>query len=173
MKKCIDCNSLFESDDCICPNCGSNQVVGQNDVAILVCPFCGTSIKEADAVFCPNCGNKLIDVDNEKINDNINKMSGNEFVKSLKEDVKNSQSINMIKEKVGSSAEKAKLSNVTPLKKYIIIFVAFVIVIIGIFFNIHTCEECDKTFFGKKYTINYWGETETVCRDCYEYFYFY
>lgn len=173
MKKCVNCNHLFDSDNCICPNCGSNQVAEQNDEAILVCPFCGTNIKDADAYFCPNCGNKLIDDENEKFNDTINITPEKAFLKSLKEDVKNSQSINMIKEKVGSSTKKSKLSNVTPFKNYIIVFVAIVIVAIGIFSNIHTCEECDKTFFGKKYLISFWGETETVCKDCYEYYYFY
>lgn len=37
--------------------------------------------------------------------------------------------------------------------------------------SIHTCEECDKVYIGKENTISFFGETENVCKDCYNDFY--
>ncbi len=58
-------------------------------------------------------------------------------------------------------------------KKGIIIGALVIVVVaaIAVAANIHTCEECDKTFIGKKYEITWFDQSETVCKDCYNDFY--
>lgn len=58
-------------------------------------------------------------------------------------------------------------------KKGIIIgaLAVVIVVIIAVVANIHTCEECDKTFIGKQYEITWFDQSETVCKDCYNDFY--
>ena len=55
----------------------------------------------------------------------------------------------------------------------IVIVLAVIIVVIAIVANIHTCEECNKTFIGKEYKITWFDQSETVCKDCYNDFYSY
>lgn len=59
-------------------------------------------------------------------------------------------------------------------KKTVAIICAIAAVIIAaivLVTNIHTCEECDKTFIGKEYKITWFDQSETVCKECYNDFY--
>lgn len=60
-------------------------------------------------------------------------------------------------------------------KKGIIIgaVAAIIIIAVSIIANIHTCEECDKTFIGKEYKITWFDQSETVCKECHDDFYTY
>lgn len=63
MKKCVYCDSFCENDNTVCPRCGAAEF-------ILLCPNCGTEIKngtecpscgvraDAEGVLCPACGNR-------------------------------------------------------------------------------------------------------------------
>lgn len=37
--------------------------------------------------------------------------------------------------------------------------------------HIHKCDECNKVYFGSRHQISFFGETENVCKDCYNDFY--
>lgn len=102
------------------------------------------------------------------------------FVKSVKNDLNNSQSIDMVKNKAKSAAEKVKIvaddiqnGDAAKKKKIKIIAIAAVVVIVVLIIvtHIHTCEECEKVYFGNKHTISFWGESENVCKECYNDFY--
>ncbi|MGN0526706.1 MAG: zinc-ribbon domain-containing protein [Acutalibacteraceae bacterium] len=157
----------------------------------MFCSNCGKEVSDG-AVFCSNCGanigvlpvedavpganvpneNQNSSVPNVGFEDKINKVKDNEFVKAVKNDVGNSQSLNMIKGKVDTTVEKAKNSNITKKfnKKFVIIGIV-VIAILVVVLNLHKCEECDEIYFGKKNVISFWGESSEVCDDCYEDFY--
>ncbi len=145
------------------------------------CIKCNSSIDD-DAVFCPNCGEKIetetVDIGSnnsvqENIKNTVNKVNNNEFVESVKQDVKNSQSIGIIKDQVKTTASKVKTSDGATMNKIkaiaIIVVVAIVVLIVGT--HIHHCDECDKIYFGNKHEITYWGETENMCGDCYDDYY--
>lgn len=51
------------------------------------------------------------------------------------------------------------------------VIAALLIAIIAIVSNIHTCEECEKTYIGKEYKITFFDQSETVCKECYNGFY--
>ena len=158
---------------------------------IVFCSNCGQKIQE-DAVFCFNCGANVtgvpfnsnpavtnIPIENQaqripKVNiaDTFNKVKDNEFVKSVKNDVGNSQSLNIIKNKVDSTVQKAKNSKVkSKINKKIVIAVVAVIAVLVVVLNLHKCEECEEIYFGEKNVVSFWGERAEVCKDCYEDFY--
>lgn len=177
MKKCNDCNKTFLEAGNYCPDCGLPLIDA-------VCPNCGKLIENEGAVFCSNCGSRIdASPTSEKsaaqshIQNAVDKLTENEFVKSVKKDFENSQSVNMVKDKVKDVTEnvKDKAAEIPYYKKKKIgIFAgiaAVIIVLLIIAANIHTCEECDKVYIGKKHSISFWGQSEDVCKDCYNDFY--
>lgn len=156
----------------------------------MFCSNCGKEVSNGSA-FCSNCGtsigvftgnnvsgesvpneNQDSSVQNVCFEDQINKVKDNEFVKAVKSDVGNSQSLNIIKEKVDTTVEKAKNSNISnKINKKFVILGVVVIAIFVVVLNLHKCEECEKIFFGKKNVISFWDESSEVCNDCYEDFY--
>lgn len=133
------------------------------------CNVCNGTF-DTDANFCPNCGAKIgaeSQVHKEHFEkdfkDAINKVKQNEFVKSVKQDVGNIQSFNMIKGKIKTTDSNQK-------KRFIIIGIVILIIIVLLIIvtHIHQCDECDKVYFGSKHTVTYWGETENWCKECYE-----
>lgn len=153
----------------------------------MFCSNCGKQLPEG-AAFCDGCGAQIIKqtvtsqqenspqqpaVNLEGIKSNlangVQKVKDNEFVKSVKEDIGNSASINIIKDKVNETADKVKTVDNSKKNKFKKIGIIAIIAIatITIVSNIHTCEECEEVYFGKEYTISFWGETENVCEDCY------
>ena len=99
----------------------------------------------------------------------VNKVKNSEFISSVRHDVGNSQSISYVKDRVKTAANKA--GSIGSDKKKIIIIVssvaAVLLLVLIVVFNIHTCDECGDTYFGKKYKVSFWGETEYMCKDCY------
>ena len=177
MKKCNDCNKTFLEAGNYCPDCGLPLVN-------IVCPSCGEAIENEGAVFCSSCGAKLNETSvleksnaQNHVQNAVDKLKENEFVKSVKQDFENSQSVNMVKDKVKDAAKnvKGKTSALPYYKKKKIGILAgvaaVIIVLLLIVTHIHTCEECDKTYVGKKYTVSFWGESESVCKECYDDFY--
>lgn len=157
----------------------------------MFCSNCGKEIQQG-AIFCSNCGanvggvstvpnapitnpsveNQKPDVPKVNLADTLNKVKDNEFVKSVKQDVGNSQSINMIKNKVGTSVEKAKKGGFAKkINKKLVIAIVAVVAVLVVVFNLHTCEECEEIYFGEKNVINFWGEYSEVCDECYRDFY--
>lgn len=176
MKKCENCNQSFFIKENYCCICGASLID--------VCSNCGKPIEDANAKFCYNCGvridSELVSkkTDTQKSVKNVTKkLLNNEFVKSVKQDFENSQSLGIVKEKVKDTAKSVK--NKAPevssaqTKKIGIIggVLAVIIVFVVLVTSIHTCDECDKTYFGKKHTVTFWGETENLCKDCYNDFY--
>lgn len=157
----------------------------------MFCSNCGQEIQEG-SVFCSNCGanagnlpsdpvnpdiivtaeNQTPDTPKVNLSETLNRVKDNEFVKSVKNDLGNSQSLNMIKDKVDSTVEKAKNSQVTSkINKKVVIAVVAVIAILVVALNLHKCEECEEIYFGEKNVVSFWGESAEVCKDCYEDFY--
>lgn len=99
----------------------------------------------------------------------VNKVRDNEFVQSVKKDIGSSQSIGMIKEKAQNfqKSEKGKKLNF----KKILPIAAIALILIIVVSNIHKCDECEEVFFGKKYHVSFFGESEDVCKECYEDYY--
>lgn len=178
MKKCINCNKVFSEDGHFCNECGALLT----DVS--VCRNCGKAIENESALFCSGCGAEIggdTEVTKSNIKDavqtSVEKLKENEFVKSVKNDIQNSQSVSMIKDKVKDATDslKNKATGIPYYKKRKIgIFAgvfAAVVVLLLLVTSIHTCDECDKTYLGKKHTVTFWGETENLCKDCYDDFY--
>lgn len=193
MKKCSSCNQVIDGCSGFCPYCGAkiedevkpvnqspvaNADSGMNTVnqpAAAFCPKCGTPITQGSA-FCPGCGAQVGHSDfnafssmGNAVDGAVNKVKNSEFISSVRHDVGNSQSINYVKRRVKSAANNAgKLGSD---KKKIIIIVssvaAVLLLALIIVLNIHTCDECGDTYFGKRYKFTFLGETEYMCRDCY------
>lgn len=178
MKKCNNCNKILSETGNFCPDCGSPLV----DVA--VCLNCGNETENTNAEFCSVCGSQMYEnteTQNKNVADNestpVNRLKENEFFKSVKSDFQNSQSVNLVKEKVKDTAQnvKTKTSKLSYYQKKKIGIIAgicaVIVVLVVLATSIHTCDECDKTYLGKKHTVTFWGETENLCKDCYNDFY--
>lgn len=65
----------------------------------------------------------------------------------------------------------------TDTKRYVIIgivaaiILAVVIGVIGIFSNLHTCDECQRKYVGKEYYARGIFDDYRLCKDCYDVFY--
>lgn len=192
MKKCIRCGYSTEEDVNFCPECGykmtelkienkeeSSDTKSENKT----CPKCGKEIENSEAAFCIYCGAPLNGENNTatensnqksdfissvksdfKKSETVNQM-GNMF-SSFKKDLNNSQTINQVKAKAGMLTQTQK-NNI----KIAAIVVAVLVLMFVILSNIYTCEECEKVYFGKENTISFFGESESVCKDCYNDFY--
>lgn len=70
----------------------------------------------------------------------------------------------MQKQPVLINGKKAKLPK--------IIAAAIILLIVMVTLtNFHRCPECEEIYFGKRYTISWFGEKEKVCKDCYKDYY--
>lgn len=152
------------------------------------CPRCGEILASAFA-FCPHCGANLSLPDSnvssgfKNIADSVksevkraeDKLKENEFVRSVHDDFKNSRSVEMVKNAVGGAVNSASVGiqkqGTGRALKIVIPIVIAVVLLLAVVLNIHTCEECGDVYFGKKNTISFWGESESVCKDCYNDFY--
>ena len=122
------------------------------------CKNCGQELAEGQ-VFCPACGENA-DLSDEK--EQSKPVSSAGFIQSVKSDIGNSESINMVKTKVNSMDK-------TKIKKYGIIagVVLVLIVAISMIANFHTCDRCGKHFFGKQFVISGEYNNYKCCRSCY------
>ncbi len=109
MKKCNNCDKFFSAASHFCADCGSLLV------DITVCPNCGKEIENEEAAFCSGCGAKIdsiTEVNKTNIKDTIqtsvDKLKDNEFVKSVRNDFQNSQSVGIIKDKVKDATQNVK-----------------------------------------------------------------
>lgn len=107
------------------------------------------------------------------------------FIDMVKNDIKSSNSIKFVKEKydnfdvnkiktkVSNTAKNINTkSNTVGNKKFItIVIIIIAIITLTLATHIHQCEECNKVYFGNKHTISFWGQSEIVCKDCYNDFY--
>lgn len=161
---------------------GNDKITNNTEMPpIKICPKCNKPVENENSKFCQYCGANLTtsqmhgDLNNIKnqIGKVADKVENNKFFQSVKKDLNSSESVSMIKNQVKETANKISTADKKKngkIKK-IICAVAAVLVLLIIVTNIHQCEECDKVYFGKKYTISFWGESENVCKDCYTDFY--
>lgn len=158
------CGYAFDSENQqFCPKCGNKR-----KIILKNCPFCNAPVLNHEDVFCSKCGKKY---DQQSI---VEKVKDYEFIKSVGEDLKNSQSIQKIKKSVDTGINKMNTAD-KKTKKIIIIASAViipVILLIVILCNIHVCDECGEKYFGAKNEISLWGETGQFCDDCYEYYWY-
>lgn len=158
MKQCINCHQTLEDTDIFCPNCGTKA---EESV---------TQITPNPTVPIPPVSNSTTPTDEENTANPVNNQN---FVRSLQQDFQNSRSLGILKNKMNTAADKVKNADAEKKKKLKIISIIAVLAIVVLICvtNIHRCEECDKVYLGKKYTIDFWGETENVCKECYNDFY--
>ncbi len=165
-QKINDPNSKF------CLMCGAELNANYSQAK---CPKCDEPISDPNAKFCEFCGADLSapKQSNAPISDFVKKVGENDFVKSVKNDFKNSESLNLLKDKVNSAAGGVKVMSYDQKRKIGIIaaVIGLILIALVVAANFHVCEECDEVYFGKKYTINFLGESEEVCKDCYDDFY--
>ncbi len=157
---CGGCGYLFEDEkQMFCPKCGKKR-----KMILKNCPFCNAPVLNQDDAFCSVCGKKY---EQQSI---AEKVKDNEFVKSVGDDLKNSQSIQKLKNSVDKGINKINTANKTTKKKIIIaasIIIPFIILIV-IICNVHVCDDCGEKYFGSRNEITMWGETGYFCDDCYE-----
>lgn len=193
-KHCPICNVIIEDENAaFCVSCGASlaEKPVQEEEVEKRCPNCNAIMEDENALFCYLCGAKIqndipkqVESFQNVVKNVTDKVKENDFVKSVKQDFENSQSLNIIKDKAkegfNSAVDIAKGASenvraMDPAKKkttgIIAAVIAAVFVIVVFATNIHTCEECGKTFFGKQYSISFFGLTEKTCKDCYEDFY--
>lgn len=153
----------------LCPRCSKNV-----DGSFTFCPHCGANLSISDSS-APTGIKNIADSVKVEVKRAEEKLKENEFVRSVHDDFKNSRSVEMVKNAVGSAVNSAstgiKTRKNTNILKIVIPVVVVLIIILAVVCNIHTCEECGKTYLGKDYTISFWGESESVCKDCYNDFY--
>ncbi len=165
---CPECGQkIWDPNINFCSECGAPINLQQEQMP-KVCPKCDGPISNPNAKVCEFCGADLTKpiTQHTSVSDFAKKIGDNEFVKSVKSDVQKSESLKFIK-------DKAKGGNIY-LKKQMrtaMAIIAVFVLIVVVATHIHKCEECDKIYFGNKNTINFWGETEDVCKDCYKDFY--
>ena len=188
MKICVNCKNKLEDDAKFCSNCGGNEFMPDEDIAPrteetgIYCPNCHADLTGQNAAFCPNCGHNLSLPTKEQQNAVMGygsawqsvkeKAQNNAFLQSVQKDFANSEAVKMMKDGVHNTAAKVKSASPNKQRNIMIAAVAvFVVLLLVVITNIHRCEECGDVYFGKKNTISFFGQTEDVCKDCYEDFY--
>lgn len=179
--ECPNCHKTV-NDFRFCSICGCDMenysdVAESEEDKKKECPKCHHVIENEDAAFCEVCGTALNgEAKSVKkiIKESAEKVKDNDLVKAVKQDISGSQSIKVIKDKTKETIKKGKASTSkikTRTIKIIAVVVAILVVGATVALNIHTCEECEELYFGKKNKISWFGEHEYVCKDCYEDFY--
>ena len=176
--ECPDCTGNFEKN--VLERETNNEPVDgvqENNQEQKTCPKCHHIIVNENAAFCEACGFSL-DGSKKSVRDvfkiSAEKVRDNEFLKAVKDDFSDSKSVQIIKNKTKETIEKGKNSKLNLKSRTVKIIASVVaVLLVGLIvgLNIHTCEECDEVYFGKKHLIRFFGEKEYVCSDCYDDFY--
>ena len=156
----------------------SNQKYENDSKLKTKCPYCNMDILGENKNFCPYCGKNLkMSIENKHnvetvIANTVDSVKNSEIITSVKSDINNSKTIGMIKDSAQKIIKNTKSKNIFKNKKIIIgVTIVVLLTLIIIISNIHTCDECDKVYFGKKNEISFFGQTEDVCKECYRDFY--
>lgn len=144
------------------------------------CASCGKDINDT-AGFCVYCGAKVNPGSGNAANNAVAKIKNSAFVSSLGKDIKNSESLKLIKKKTADAAGSIRnatgsavkqVQNADDNKKKIILIAAvaavFAVIVLIVATHIHRCDECDKVYFGSKHTVSILGEEANLCKDCYD-----
>ena len=137
---------------------------------MITCPNCGSKLEE-NARFCGECGETI------RTPQVLATQPEQGLAEPKQEPAHNPKLVidlngvaNSASDKAKKIKDKAKKAKTGTNKKFIplIAIGAVVLVALIVVFNIHTCEECDEVYFGKQHKISFLGETEKVCKDCYD-----
>lgn len=159
---CSGCGYSFDVENQqFCPKCGKKRKVILHN-----CPYCNAPILNQDDIFCSVCGKKY---EQQSIAEKVKDI---EFVKSVGEDLKNSKSIQKLKESAGNGINKIKAVGNDTKKKIIIAasVIVPVIILLIILCCIHVCDDCGEIYFGARNKETFFDETYYVCDDCYDYY---
>ncbi len=159
MKQCVNCHQTLEDNDIFCPNCGTKA----EEFVTPITPNPTAPVPPTSNATTPADEANTANPDNNQ-----------NFIRSVQQDFQNSQSLGMLKNKMHTAADKVKNADAEKKKKLKIISIIAVLAVVVLLCvtNIHRCEECDKVYLGKQYTIRFWGGTnEDVCKECYNDYY--
>lgn len=162
MEASCSCGYAFDSENQqFCPKCGNKR-----KIILKNCPFCNAPVLNQGDVFCSVCGKKY---EQQSITD---KVKDNDFLKSVGEDFRKSQSIQKLKKTAENGIDKIKEADKNTKKKMIIAasVIIPIIILIIIICSIHVCDDCGETYFGSRNKESMWGETWYVCDDCYDFY---
>lgn len=172
---CTNCGKKVILDEKCCADCG----VPTNSNFLQYCFACGEKTEPESAV-CKCCGTELMsgidekvpEFDSEKLVEKEVEEESNEkeigLTEAIKNDLGNSETARLLKSKIEEKSGKSQFSR---QKKMIAALLAVVVLVFIIATNIHTCEECEKVYFGKEYSISFFGEHEGMCKECYDNFF--
>ncbi len=141
----------------------------------MFCPNCGTKIEE-DAKFCGECGKTIQIPMQSAAQADVQPptpQQGQDPAHNPKLVIDLNGAANFASDKAKIVKEKVKKAKNGSNKKFIPLIAAGAAALVALIvvFNIHTCEECDEVYFGKQYKVSFFGESEKVCKECYEDFY--
>ena len=179
MKKCVNCgNSCSDDSALFCPFCGSAYPAKQAEEKEYEFSQASTTKQDNMSEHSKpsiKSSSETARVIKGAASNVAQKVNNNAFVQAVRSDLHNSEAIQTVKRTVSQTAVKAKngvseAANNNTGRKRIAAIVAVVVVVIGLTLGLglHRCEECDGIYFGKQHKVSFFGETEKVCKDCYD-----
>lgn len=180
MKKCVNCANTCSDDTALfCPFCGAAYPKEQTQEPEHDFSLASTAEQDDTSERSESpvrSGSETARVIKGTASNVARKVNNNAFVQAVRSDLRSSETIQTVKRTVSQTVDKAKsgVSDNTGGKgKRIAAIIAVAVVVIGLTLGLglHRCEECDEIYFGKQYKVSFFGETEKVCKDCYDDFY--
>ena len=138
------------------------------------CSFCGSDDFEITEKLVPVeeevSGNETFNAIKDKTVKKlkVGKQEGSELFNAMKNDVSKSEFLKITKEKTQNISSKVPKGNKSgKIKKVLVVLVVVIVVALSIAVScIHRCDNCDDFYFGKKHTINFYGDEYVVCDAC-------
>lgn len=127
------------------------------------CKNCGQEL-ELNQTFCPMCGERVT-TDNES----KTPTDSGSFAQPIKNDIENSESINMSNTQFQKSAGNIMADKKNRKIAFTVAYIAVgLIIVLCIAFNTHTCDACGKTYVGKEHTVvSFLAGPGKLCNSCY------
>lgn len=129
----------------------------------MYCANCGQKLEPGQA-FCPMCGERV--TTGEEF---IAPASSGSFAQPIKNDIGNSESINMPNTQFQKSAGNIMADKKNRKIAFTVAYIAVgLIIVLCIVFNTHTCDACGKTYVGKEHTVvSVLAGPGKLCNSCY------
>ncbi len=134
--------------------------MGEN---FMYCANCGQKLELGQA-FCPMCGERVTTGEEFRA-----PASSGSFAQPIKNDIENSESINMSNTQFQKSAGNIMANKKNRKIAFTVAYIAVgLIIVLCIVFNTHTCDACGKTYVGKEHTVvSVLAGPGKLCNSCY------